>query len=106
MAEVEVESFEQLACNVGTRVAGEVLLLAVARACEGNASLWDEARSAGIPWQRKNWTALSKVQEQYTGAVEALLPPGLASEMLVGGGDAASSVARLIPSTPIHAPLD
>ena len=54
---MDVQSFENLARLLGAHAAGEVLLLAVARACEGNASLWAEARSAGIPWQRKNWTA-------------------------------------------------
>ena len=74
---MDAQSFEKLANVLGTHAAGEVLLLAVARACGDNASLWNKARSAGIPWQRKNWTALSKVQEQYAGAVETALPPGL-----------------------------
>ena len=103
MAKMDAHVFAKLATVLGTHGAGEVLLLAVARACGGDASLWDKARSVGIPWQRKNWPALSKVQEQYVGAVETALPPGLDSERLVGG-DAASSVARLIPSMPTHAP--
>ena len=70
MAKMEdVQSFENLARLLGACAVGEVLLLAVARACEGNASLWDEARLAGIPWQHKNWTALKELQSQYSDAV-------------------------------------
>ena len=65
MAKMDVQLFEHLACVLGTHAAGEVLLLAVARACGDNSSLWNKACSLGIPWQRKNWTALSKLQMQY-----------------------------------------
>ena len=58
MTNMDVQSFEQLARLLGVQAAGEALLLAVARTCGGDASLWNKARSAGIPLQRKNWAAL------------------------------------------------
>ena len=70
MAQMDAQSFQQLANVLGTHAAGEVLLLAVARACGENASLWNKARLVGIPWQRKTWTALSTLQNQYNGGVE------------------------------------
>ena len=116
MAEMDVQSFDNLARLLGAQAAGDVLLLAVATACGDNVRLWNTARSAGIPWQRKSWTALSKLKEHYNRAVETARPPLLESEETVlwadraeeseslVGGDAASSVARLIPSMPTHAP--
>ena len=113
---MDAQSFEHLACVLGTHVVGEVLLLAVARTCGDNASLWNKARSAGIPWQRKNWTALSKLQKQYNRAVETALLPLLESQETVlradraeeskslVGGDGSSSVARLIPLMPSYDP--
>ena len=95
MAKIDAQSFEHLACVLGTHVAGEVLLLAVARTCGGNASLWDKARSAGIPWQRKNWTALSKLQQQYNGAAQ-ILPPLLESKETVLGADRAEESESLV----------
>ena len=80
MAKMDVQRFDRLATMLGTHAAGEVLLLAVARTCGDNASLWNKARLAGIPWQRKNWTALSKLQKQYNGGVETALPALLESE--------------------------
>ena len=77
MANIETQSFEFLAKVIGTHAAGEVLLLAVARACGDNADLWNKARRVGIPWQRKNWTALSKLQRQYNGGVETEPLPAL-----------------------------
>ena len=53
MAKMDAQSFEHLANVLGTHAA-EVLLLAVARTCGDNASLWNKARLTGIPWQRKN----------------------------------------------------
>ena len=115
MAKIDVQNFEHLAEKLGINAAGEVLLLAVARTCGDNASLWGKARSAGIPWQHKNWTSLSKLQQQYNGAVE-ILPPLLESkETVLGadrageseslvGGHGAGSGARLIPSMPSSAP--
>ena len=79
MAKMDVQSFENLARLLGTQAAGEVLL-AVAKACGDNVRLWNTARSAGIPWQQKSWTALSKLQEQYNRAVEDAPPPLLESE--------------------------
>ena len=54
MAKIGAQNFEHLAEKLGINAAGEVLLLAVARTCGDNASLWDKARRAGIPWQHKN----------------------------------------------------
>ena len=82
MTKVDAQDFERLAKAIGAHAAGEVLLLAVAQACGDNASLWNKARSVGIPWQHKNWTALSKLQKQYNGGVETEpLPALLESEM-------------------------
>ena len=53
MAKMDAQTFEELATVLGTHAAGEVLLLAVARACGDNAGLWNQAHSIGIPWQRK-----------------------------------------------------
>ena len=77
MAKVDAQTFEHLANVLGTHAAGEVLLLAVARACGDNADLWNKARLVGILWQRKNWTALSKLQRQYNGGVETEPLPSL-----------------------------
>ena len=73
MAKMDVQSFELLARLLGAQDVGEVLLLAVAPACGSDASLLIKARGVGIPWLRKNWTALPKLQEQYNHAVEAAL---------------------------------
>ena len=59
LAKMDAQSFEKLANVLGTHAAGEVLLLAIARACGDNVGLWNKAHLVGIPWQRKNWTALS-----------------------------------------------
>ena len=77
MAKMDALSFERLAKLLGAQAAGEVLLLAVARVCGDNVNLWNKARLAGIPWQRKNWTALSKLQKQYNGGVETEPLPAL-----------------------------
>ena len=77
MAKIEVQTFEILANVIGIRAAGEMLLLALARGCGDNADLWNKARLLGIPWQRKNWTALSKLQRQYNGGVETEPLPAL-----------------------------
>ena len=91
MARMDAQTFEELATVLGTRAAGEVLLLAVARACGGNAGLWNKAHSVGIPWQRKKWTALSTLQEHYNGGVETLLPALLERERTGGGEDNADT---------------
>ena len=65
MAKMDAQSFEHFANVLGTHAAGEVLLLAVAEVCGDDNKLWGKARSIGIPWQRKNWTALTKLQMQY-----------------------------------------
>ena len=85
MARMDAQTFEELATVLGTRAAGEVLLLAVARACGDNAGLWNKAHSVGIPWQRKNWTALSTLKKQYNGGVETELPALLERERTGGG---------------------
>ena len=77
MAKIDAQSFEFLANRLGIRAAGEVLLLALARVCGDNADLWNQARLLGIPWQSKNWTALSKLQKQYNGGVETEPLPAL-----------------------------
>ena len=87
MARMDSQTFEELATMLGTRAAGEVLLLAVARACGHTASLWNQAHSVGIPWQRKKWTALSTLQEEYNGGVETLLPVLLERGRTGGGQD-------------------
>ena len=71
---MDAQTFEELATMLGTRAAGEVLLLAVARACKHTPSLWNQAHSVGIPWQRKKWTALSTLIKQYNSGVETALP--------------------------------
>ena len=75
MARMDAQTFEELATMIGTRAAGEVLLLAVARACRHTASLWNQAHSVGIPWHRKNWTALSTLVQQYNGGVVRYTAP-------------------------------
>ena len=75
MARMDAQTFEELATVLGTRAAGEVLLLAVARACKHTPSLWNQAHSVGIPWQRKNWTALSTLVKQYNGGVVRYTAP-------------------------------
>ena len=90
MARMDAQTFAELATMVGTRAAGEVLLLAVARACTGNAGLWNKAHSVGIPWQRKNWTALSTLQKQYNADMWEWC----------GGEDGASSAACESPYAP------
>ena len=95
MVKIGAQNFEHLAEKLGINVVGEVLLLAVARTCGDNASLWDKARSAGIPWQHKNWASLSKLQQQYNGAVE-ILPPMLGSKEIVLGADRAGGSESLV----------
>ena len=115
MAKLDVQSFELLARLLGAQGAGEVLLLAVATVCGRLDSIWMKARGDGIPWLRKNWTALSQLQEQYNHAVEtalAALPESEESivwadrteesESLVSG-NAASAVASRTPSMPTYA---
>ena len=77
-------------------------MLAVARACGDKASLWDKARSAGIPWQRKTWTALSNLQKLYNDGVETELPALLLSEKTVDreGGKAYTVQGDLGPYAP------
>ena len=77
MAKIDAQIFEFLANALGVHAAGEVLLLALARACGNNADLWRKARLVGLPWPRKNWTALSKLQKQYNGGVETEPLPAL-----------------------------
>ena len=77
---MDVQVFEHLASLIGTHAAGEVLLLAVARTCGDKDSLWKKACSAGIPWQRKKWTALSNLENQYNRAVEIASQPMLENE--------------------------
>ena len=86
LAEIGVQHFEALTEKLGINAAGEALLLAVARTCGDTASLWDKARRAGIPWQRKNWTALKELQNQYSDAVENLV-----------GGDDTSAAPNVKP---------
>ena len=83
MAKIEVQTFEILANRLGIRAAAEMLLLIIARGCGENADLWNQARLLGIPWQSKNWTALSKLQKQYNRAVETALLPLLESQETV-----------------------
>ena len=93
---MDAQSFEHLACVLGTHAAGEVLLLAVSRSCGDNANLWKKARSAGIPWQRENWTALSKLQKQYNRAVETALLPLLENQETVLRADRAEESKSLV----------
>ena len=116
MAKLDLQTFEHLARLFGTQVVGEVLLLAVARKCGDDVSIWNQAHLVGIPWQRKNRAALSPLQQQYNSTVETAALSvaeseesvrwadlAEASESLVGGV-AASVVASLIPSTPTYVP--
>ena len=65
MSGLDAETFEELATMVGIHAAGEVLMLAVARACGDNAGLWSQALSLGIPSQQQEWPTLSTLQKNY-----------------------------------------
>ena len=65
MSGMDAESFEELATMLGIHAAGEVLMLAVARACGDNAGLWNQALSLGIPSQQQEWRTLSTLQKNY-----------------------------------------
>ena len=55
-----------------------MVLLAVARQCKQDAGTWKRARNLGIPWQRKIWSALSKLQASYNGSVGGEVVPSVA----------------------------
>ena len=61
--------FESLAEKIGIQCATEVLLLAIARACEKKKPLWVQARDLGIPWVAKTWSGLGKLQRRYNDGV-------------------------------------
>ena len=61
--------FESLAEKIGIQCATEVLLLAIARACEKKQPLWVQARDLGIPWVAKTWSGLGKLQRRYNDGV-------------------------------------
>ena len=61
--------FESLAEKIGIQCATEVLLLAIARACEKKQPLWVQARDLGIPWVAKTWSGLGKLQRKYNDGV-------------------------------------
>ena len=112
MANMDAQSFDNLANVFGTHAAGEVLLLAVARVCGDNVNLWNNARSVGIPWRRKNWSALTKLQKQYNDGVDTALPALPEHEKTSGwednaeegetmaGGEGASAAAPPTPTGP------
>ena len=87
MAKMDAQSFDKWAAVLGTHAAGEVLMLAVARACGDDAGLWHKAHSVGIPWRQKTWTALSRLQERYNGGVKTELRALLERERTGGGED-------------------
>ena len=66
---VTSEEHETLARHLGSGAAAEVLLLIVAQKCKGSTDKWQEAAKLGIPWRRKTWTDLTRLQQDYHKAV-------------------------------------
>ena len=60
--------FNNMAERLGTRVAGEILLLMIARQCKTTTD-WRTARQLGIPWMQKSWTGLIDLQTKDNTAV-------------------------------------
>ena len=44
--------------------------LAIARKCGNNNRNWQTANALGIPWRRKSWSSLRKLQSAYNEAVQ------------------------------------
>ena len=64
-----LQEHERLARALGADAAGEVLLLVIAQKCESDSQTWKEAKDLGIPWQAKNWTFLTALQQKYNDGV-------------------------------------
>ena len=85
IANTDEHTFESWVDFWGAHIAGEMLLLAVARVCKNDATLWSTAKASGIPWQRKTWSGLLQLQDQYNDAVENNRPPRMEQDWVMEG---------------------
>ena len=67
--DMNAREHDNLAASIGSRAAGEVLLLAAARACGQSPQKWRQAQACGIPWQVKNFTSLKVLMVAYNDAI-------------------------------------
>ena len=97
----DLDEYENLARKIGSHAAAEVVLLAVARQCKQDAGKWKRARNLGIPWLRKNWSALSRLQASYNEAVGIEVMPSVAEQVELSSSSGGMSEGAALSGSPI-----
>ena len=78
--DMSAQEFDDLAARIGSRAAGEVLLLAVPKECGKTPQKWLQAKGRGIPWQESMVGISSSMDISVENKTIALqIPPCIAS---------------------------